>query len=129
MLIVVFSLSSVCVCVCSFRKLVNSPGCHDLPCSRLIGWEGCVSLFVLVNERKEGEPIQYTHILSTEGHCQGSVCYINVQVVSGCFFQWYLGMCMSVCVCVCVVLRVTALNLTSHLRLISSCSLSKHKAN
>ncbi len=77
----------VCACVCVRVCLVSGGWLTDLavmvlPSSRLIGWEGFVSLFALVNERKEGEPIQYTHTLSTERHCQGRVC---------------------VCVCVCAV--------------------------
>ena len=98
----------VCVCVLSGGWLTDL-AVMILPSSRLIGWEGFVSLFALVNERKEGEPIQYT--LS-----------VNRGTLSG-------GVCVCVCVCVCMLSRVTALSLTSYLRLISSWPLSKHTAN
>lgn len=50
--------SRVCVCVCGFRRLVNTDmAVMVLPSSRLIGWEVFVSMFALVNERKEGESI------------------------------------------------------------------------
>lgn len=46
------------VCVCGFRRLVNTDmAVMVLPSSRLIGWEVFVSMFALVNERKEGESI------------------------------------------------------------------------
>lgn len=51
-------LAPVCVCVCGFRRLVNTDmAVMVLPSSRLIGWEVFVSMFALVNERKEGESI------------------------------------------------------------------------
>lgn len=93
-------------CVCGFRRLVNTDmAVMVLPSSRLIGWEVFVSMFALVNERKEGESIQYTliHTLSVVQHCQ--------------------DLCVRECV---FVLRVTALSLPTHPGLISSLSLSKH---
>ena len=60
----------MCVCVWYLAVMV-------LPSSRLIKWEGLMSLFALVNERKEGESIQYRHSINT-------------------------GTLSSVCVCVCV---------------------------
>lgn len=102
-----FWLPYQCVCgVCGFRRLVNTDmAVMVLPSSRLIGWEVFVSMFALVNERKEGESIQYTliHTLSVVQHCQ--------------------DLCVRECV---FVLRVTALSLPIHPGLISSLSLSKH---
>lgn len=89
----------VCVCVCGFRRLVNTDMAVMVLPSRLIGWEVFVSMFALVNERKEGESIQYTliHTLSVVQHCQ--------------------DLCVRECV---FVLRVTALSLPTHPGLISS---------
>lgn len=92
--------------MCGFRRLVKTDtAVMVLPSGRLIGWEVFVSMFALVNERKEGESIQYTliHTLSVVQHCQ--------------------GLCVRECV---FVLRVTALSLPTHPGLISSLSLSKH---
>lgn len=80
------SYLEACVCVCrcwvSGGRLTGPPVIM-LPSSRLMRWEAAfVSLFALVNERKEGEPIQYTQSVN-RGTLSG-VCVCVSEVTASC---------------------------------------------